>query len=278
MCKKIFERKKNTKLYILSVIFATLFTLIVIPLKIFNSNSEKIAQVNNVQLKATSSSLDLSQNSDAKENEKSAVLPIKISHTDFEIDTIVKSITLITNGSRVEQPAPPDNKLAKVEIYRKSMDSSIVEIVFDITIKNIGNSSGYVDNVYSYLPSALTNSSKDWETDGDAFFTDQFGEIEPEESVTRELVVQGDATIIAGLNESEVILLSSDDINQRIIEKEEGRPLSGDDVELVKDTNNYSQADTIVSVSTGDEHYNFIWFALILLIIGAGGIYFQLKH
>ncbi len=280
MKKILLERKKRIIYLIFSMLISVAIILTFLTILTFKNKHEKLAQVSEIQLKAASMN---SSNSfkETEEDISEAVLPIKISHTDFEIDVSIKSLTQITNGTRTGTIAPPNNKLAKTEVYRKSMDNSEIEIVFDVTVTNNGNASGYVDNVYSYLPSTVSNISRSWATNGEVLSSDSFGEIAPGESVTQELVVQGDATKMAGTTKNYAVLLSSDDINQRILEKAKGRAITNEDIDLIEDTNNYSSNETIVSVSTGLKGIKIaiiIISIVIVLIISAIIIKLKLKH
>ena len=162
---------------------------------------------------------------------KEAVVPIEINYTDFEVNTVIKSMSLLTNHGTYGPEAPSDNKLAKVEISKEDMDSTEVEVVFEITITNKGDSSGYVENVYSYLPAELKNVTKIWDQDGEILSTDTFGEIGPGESVTKELTTQGQASQLAGVKDNSVLIDSSDDIDQRILEKTTQTELNTDNLE-----------------------------------------------
>ena len=212
---------------------------------------------------------------ESSEESEDGVLEIEISYTDLKIDLNVKSITQITNGVSSGPVNQSNSKLGKTEVYRKKVDSTKIKMDLEVTITNDGNASGIVEELYTFLPKAVTNeSTEEWEeVESNVLkYKGNQIEIEPNESETVEISIQGNDTEIMGTSDMSVMLISNDDIDQRIIQKNKNLKITGfKDVEIIKTTNNYDIASAIVSISTGLKKYivYIIITLLVLLIISA---------
>lgn len=209
------------------------------------------------------------ENPSEEDEGEEGVLPITISYTDFVLDIGIKSVTQIINGVESSTSQMSNKGLGKVEVYRKSVDSTKLKINLEINIKNEGNASGKVEKVYAYIPENVTNESSEWtQTEATTLEYSQSDlEIEANDSKTINLIIQGNASEIMGSNDISAMLISDDDIDQRIIEKTRNIEITeSDDIGLIKNTNNFSLASLISSVSTGIKN-NIIYILLALVVL-----------
>ena len=220
-----------------------------------------------------------------KKEANKAVLPIRISHTDFTIEKTLQEVTQIGPVDEIHHAIPKSNrKFSKIEIPRKNINTTQLQIVYDITVTNHGNAKGKVDAVIDYLPKGLQcrfENSTGWKKGNDnCVICEDFGELAANETKTKQLVVSGKASQIIGNKENKVMVQSGQDIDQRWIQQKNKKNMevSYVDKELYK-TNNYSHANLIVSIETGMTENYLIWLGILTcLIIGLGIVtYFQWK-
>lgn len=212
-----------------------------------------------------------------KKEENKTVLPITISHTDFTIEKTLQEVTQIEPLGEIHHAIPETNrKFSKIEIPRKNINTTQLQIVYDITITNHGNAKGKVDAVIDYLPKGLQccfENSTGWKMgNNNCVICEDFGELAANETKTKQLVVSGKASQIIGNKENKVIVLSGQDIDQRWIQQKNKKNIevSYVDKELFK-TNNYSYANLIVSIETGITENYLIWLGVLTcLVIGLG--------
>ena len=177
-------------------------------------------------------------------------LEIKIAYTDMQINETISEIDSIYGKNTKEHKiSEENNKFAKCEIRRQEVKNSKVKVVYDITVTNKGNTKGEVQKVVTNIPEGFSIQNNDeWtmQNSNEAWST-SFGEIEPEKTVTKQLILTANANAVLGSNSSEVFIDSKEDIDQRILQ-EDTKEIN---VDNLKNTNNYGNADTLLSVSTG---------------------------
>lgn len=214
-----------------------------------------------------------------KASEEEAVLPIKVSYTDMVVDLKIQRVSYVQNGSK-QTKNMTDQKMGKLEIYRKSVDSTDVDITYNVTVTNNGNSAGTVEKILVLLPKAGSSVSTDWKAESSTILTStDFGTIEAGQSVSKEVTIKGNATELIGTNTVSAMIISNDDIDQRIIQKDQGINVTGINEEnTIKDTNNYDQASMIISISTGLENLKIVILILLSLIVVAISIYLIKKY
>ena len=218
------------------------------------------------------------ESSKVNASEEEAVLPIKISHTDLEVDVRIESATQTKNGS-AKTSTMPDQKLGKIDIHRNSVDSTTVDITYDIRVTNKGNAAGKVDKVYVFLPKSLASSTAGWQTEASTILAStEFGEVPPNETVSKKITISGRGSNIIGTNTVSAMIIANDDIDQRILQKKESTEITGSqDQTKLKETNNYAEASMVVSISTGYEYIGIIIMVFLTLLILRIGLYLDKK-
>ncbi len=203
--------------------------------------------------------------------EEEAVLPIKISYSDLSVN---EKITCITKISDVQErnDATNNGKLEKIEVNRKKYDTTNIKIDYDIEITNNGNETGNIDNLIINIPEGTKLSGESasiWQEETNKVQYTKEAKVKEGETKTIKLSIEGKASEIAGEQKSETMLISSEDANQRIIENENNQKIDATNVkENMINTNNYSEATAIISISTWLIDYsNYLIIALIILII-----------
>lgn len=187
---------------------------------------------------------------------------------DFKLDKSITKVTVTTkNGTK--QYNYQNEKLAKVEIKAKEIEGATVVVEYKIVVTNEGELASTVGKVIDYLPEGLTFSSelnKNWaaQTNGQLINTSISNrKIEPGESVELTLIATKKMTANSTgtfTNAAEI----GDITNSLGIADKDSTPGN-----QVKTEDDYSQAEVIISVSTGMIMYLSIG-AFILIIIGAG--------
>lgn len=93
---------------------------------------------------------------------------VEIKYVKFVIDKIVSKITLIENGEETEKEVN-EHGVSKVEVDKKNINSSMVEVEYEITVTNIGTKRGKPAEVIDYLPegmSVVEEKSPGWSKEG----------------------------------------------------------------------------------------------------------------
>lgn len=247
--------------------------------------AEKEAVVEMIQNKTTIEQIDIREEKiEYEKEENKATLPIRISHTDFVVEKTIQDILEITATGQINHQVPQNsNKLSKIEIDRKNINATQLKITYNITITNHGNAKGKVDTIIDYLPNGLQCDLSD--NQGWAFAKDNclicesFGELEPNETKTKELVVYGKAAKITGSKENKVVVLSSQDIDQRMIEQENKKSLIISNVDKeIFNTNNSSNATLLTSIRTGTVVNYLVGLIVVCLTLGVIIRYFRYKR
>lgn len=246
---------------------------------------EKEAVVEMIQNKTTIEQIDIREEKiEYEKEENKTILPIRISHTDFVVEKTIQDIIEITAAGQINHQVPQNNnKLSKIEIDRKNINATQLKITYNITITNHGNAKGKVDAVIDYLPNGLQCDLSDnlgWTFAKDnRLICESFGELEPDETKTKELVVYGKAAKITGSKENKVVVLSSQDIDQRMIEQKNKKSLIISNVDKeIFNTNNSSNATLLTSIRTGIVVNYLVGLIVVCLTLGVIIRYFRYKR
>ncbi len=246
---------------------------------------EKEAVVEMIQNKTTIEQIDIREEKiEYGKEENKTILPIRISHTDFVVEKTIQDIIEITAAGQINHQVPQNNnKLSKIEIDRKNINATQLKITYNITITNHGNAKGKVDAVIDYLPNGLQCDLSDnlgWTFAKDnRLICESFGELEPDETKTKELVVYGKAAKITGSKENKVVVLSSQDIDQRMIEQKNKKSLIISNVDKeIFNTNNSSNATLLTSIRTGIVVNYLVGLIVVCLTLGVIIRYFRYKR
>ena len=210
---------------------------------------------------------------DFEDEKEKTILPIKIHYTDFIINNVIKKMVEVNkNGQKEHFTAVTNEQLAKVEIDAKNIDNTKLQVIYQISVTNNGNAKGKATEVAMYLPEGLEISMQEnpeWEKVTDnTIYCKTFGDIKSTETQIKEVVGYIDVSQIAGTKSTTAMILASQDIDQRILEKEEKKQmtLQSFNSKILK-TNNVSKSDVIISIRTGAEKRDWILIQIITVII-----------
>ena len=195
---------------------------------------------------------------------------------DFALEKYISKITVRTNDGDVKTYNYDKEVLAKVELDGKKMEGANLIIEYKIEAKNVGEVSGYVKTIDDYMPEDMVFNSElnqDWYQTGTVLRTNslQNKAIAPGESGVVTLILTKTMTEsntgIMG-NTAEITEAYNEEGTQDI----NSTPGNGD-----KNEDDYSAADTIVSVKTGSEMVYTVLILVIVSMIGVG-VYFIRKE
>lgn len=212
-------------------------------------------------------------------SEEEAILPIRVSHTDMVVDVRIQTVEQIKDGNS-ETKNMKDEKLGKLEIHRNSVEGTEINVTYKITVTNNGNAPGTAEKVFVLLPKAADSVSTDWKTESSTVLTStEYGIIEAGQSVSKEITIKGSASEMIGSNTTSAMVISNEDIDQRVIQKNQGVSVTGTkDESTIRNTNNYDQTSLIISISTGFENIKIVILILLNLIVFAISIYLIKKY
>ncbi|MCI8641338.1 MAG: hypothetical protein HFJ59_05675 [Clostridia bacterium] len=183
---------------------------------------------------------------------------IKNEKFDFKIDKYVSNIT-VNNSKGTKQYTYNDSKLAKVEIDRKQIENTTINVEYNIIVTNVGELDGYVNEILDTKPEALsfaTNGNEGWKlsSTNNLRNTSLTGtKIAPGESKSVKLILTKKMTSSsAGTVKNTVQLASVTNLDNR---------------EDLDKTNNTSDASVIISVKTGLAKGISIGMIIIILAV-----------
>lgn len=167
---------------------------------------------------------------------------VKNGKFDFKIDKYVSKIT-VSNSKGTKEYTYNNSKLAKVEIDRKQIENTTINVEYSIVITNDGELDGYVNEILDNKPEALSFSNsgnEEWKvaSTNNLKNTSLTGtKIAPGESKTVKLVLTKKMTNSSAGTVKNTVQLSS--------------VTNLDNIEDMDKTNNTSEASVIISVKTG---------------------------
>ena len=185
---------------------------------------------------------------------------------DFKLDKSIAKVTVSTKQG-TKQYSTPDQKLAKIEIKAKEIEGATVVIEYKIVVTNEGELPATVGKVIDYLPEGLTFSSelnKNWsaQTNGQLINTSLSNrKMEAGESVeltliaTKKMTASSTGTFTNGAEIGDIT-------NSLNIKDKDSTPAN-----RAKTEDDYSEAEVILSVSTGLVMYLSIG-TIILAMVG----------
>ena len=190
---------------------------------------------------------------------------IKNKICDLKLDKYISKVQVKT-ASGTKEYTYDNNQLAKVEIKSKEIQGATVVVTYKIVVTNEGELPAYVTKVVDYIPDGLDFSSdlnKSWMTTTNGELTNiniANQSIGAGESVELTLVLTktmtsnstGTFTNIAEIGEM------SNSLGTKDMDSTPGNK--------VKTEDDYSEADLIISVSTGVVIYISVGIALVLLM------------
>ena len=193
---------------------------------------------------------------------------IELKNFDLQLDKYVTKI-LLQNSAGTTTREYNNEKVAKTEIDAKQLNGTTVIIEYQIKVTNVGEVAGYARKIADYIPNDLKFSSelnKDWyESDGTLYTT----------SIANDSIAPGESKILTltltkTMTENNTGLVNNtaeivEDYNELGLEDSNSTPGN-----KVKDENDYSSADVLLSIRTGGGVY--ISIGVIIAIIVASGV------
>lgn len=188
---------------------------------------------------------------------------------DLKLDKIVQAIT-VNNGKNTTEHVY-NSKLAKIDFESKYANTSSMVVEYKFTITNEGGIAGYVKKLADYLPTELKFNSelnKDWYEGKDGvIYNASLANtiINPGESKEITLIltknINGDEDF-GLINNSAEIYETSNDYGALDIDSTPGNKATNED--------DYSTANVLTSVKTGDIVVYTTLIITIIIIVGVG--------
>ena len=202
-------------------------------------------------------------------------MPLKISYSDLSVEETIESISKISDTVETKNVNEKDNTFAKIEVHRKKVGSTQIKVTYNIKIKNYGNNSANIDKLIAIIPGKMALSAESsliWQERGNNNVEcNDLEKIEASEEKNIKLVLQGRAADLMGESLSEVIILSSEEEDQRVIEEDTKQEITESNaIQKLGETNNYSSAGVIVSIETGIQQYMYIVIVVLIVLIILG--------
>lgn len=166
---------------------------------------------------------------------------------DMAITSYVRKITTVNEKGTQTDEFDEYDRIAKVEIASKYLNSSNVTIEYIVKVTNNGKTSGYVNQIAEYIPEGLTfdaNSNTDWQLGEDgSLYTSALNKV---------LIAAGESKEIT------LVLTKKMTENDTGIYKNTAKIVSStNDLQLsdADENNNTSEVEVIIGVKTGAIYY-----------------------
>lgn len=187
---------------------------------------------------------------------------------DLKLDKTVKVITT-NNGKKVEEHTY-NNKLAKIDFEAKYINQSSMVVEYTLTVTNEGGVEGYAKKIADYIPTELKFNSelnKDWyEGPNGTVYNSSLANtiIKPGESKTVTLILTKNMNSedFGVFSNNAEIYEASNNYGLVDIDSTPGNKASNED--------DYSIANVVVGVKTGQTVVYVLLTAIVLAILGFG--------
>ena len=185
---------------------------------------------------------------------------------DFSLQKYVSKIT-VNDGKKQKEYNYNNSKLAKIEISAKTLKSTKLYIEYKIVVKNEGEVEGYITELVDYIPEDLTfetELNQDWSKNTDGSLkntglskTKIFPGEEKEIKIilTKNMTEDSTGTIT---NVAEIGKTNNSNNLKDIDSTENNKNQKEDD---------YSEAEVIISVSTGIVKFTLLVFIILIILI-----------
>lgn len=192
---------------------------------------------------------------------------------DLKLDKVISKITVNDEkGTKVHEYK--DEKLAKLDLDRKTVNGTTIMIEYKIRVTNEGGLAGYAKKIVDYMPSDMKFSSEinqDW-------YTADNGTNLYNTSLANTLILPGETKEITLLLTKKMTESNMGIINNTAEIAESYNDLGLEDIDSivsnkVQNEDDYSGADAIIGTKTG-EIYLYITLTLSMIALFGTGIYF----
>lgn len=192
---------------------------------------------------------------------------------DLKLDKVISKITVNDEkGTKVHEYK--DEKLAKLDLDRKTVNGTTIMIEYKIRVTNEGGLAGYAKKIVDYMPSDMKFSSEinqDW-------YTADNGTNLYNTSLANTLILPGETKEITLLLTKQMTESNMGIINNTAEIAESYNDLGLEDIDSVvsnkvQNEDDYSGADAIIGTKTG-EIYLYITLTLSMIALFGTGIYF----
>ena len=190
--------------------------------------------------------------------EKEVIYKYRKQRFDLSIDKTISSV--IVNGEETKI----NGKLGKVEVHRKELSSSKVQVVYMIKVTNEGELEGKA-KVQENIPEGMTMSkanNPEWQI-GQTTATLDTEEIKPGQTKEYKVVLDwnnGESAI--GTKENIAEIIGSENVAK---------------FEDMDKSDDRARATVIIAIGTGDSTYIAITAGLMMILIGAGVVIWRKK-
>jgi uncharacterized repeat protein (TIGR01451 family) len=184
---------------------------------------------------------------------------------------------LVTVDNKTTEVAADNNDI-KIEIQKKKLNSTSIQFVYNITVRNEGEIEGYATEIKDYIPDGLSfnsSSNPDWEViSGNMIKTNALAKqlLQPGQTATVQVVLDWNR--------------SSDNIGKfvNVAEiSEDWNSYNSDDVDSIPDNlvateDDYDDAPVWVGIVTGIADQPYILLTSVVLVILGTGIFLIKKY
>ena len=202
---------------------------------------------------------------------------VKVQYFDLALIKYVSKVIVTENGTTTTtetgNDGGEDDIIPKVEIYRKSIDSTIVKFEYTIRITNEGDIAGYASEITDYVPEGLRFYEEDnegWTDEGNNVISTRLLEdtlLEPGESATVTVVfrwINGEDNLGLKTNIAEI----SEDDNDKGVPDRDSTPDN-----QVEGEDDIDDAPVLLQISTGILENTIMYLTggtIILAVLGLG--------
>lgn len=195
---------------------------------------------------------------------------VYVKYFDLSLKKDLVKIIVTENGTTREIPVSSKDGLQKVEIHRNKIDSTTVKFVYNITIKNEGEISGFATEISDYIPEGLefiADENKQWTKVSDNKVTTNAlanTRLEPGKEASVQITlkwINGEKNLDLKTNTAEISEDKNDSNTPDIDSTPNNQKPGEDDIDT---------ADVFLSISTGTTPTYIALTTTVLAILGTG--------
>ena len=187
-----------------------------------------------------------------KDIEAQSYSKIKVDYFDLSVQKYVSNVIVRKNGIVTKNIGVNLNNIPKVEIRKKELSSTDVQVEYTIVIKNEGNIEGNLLEVKDFIPEGMSfdeSSNPNWTIKNNIAIYTQQEMIKPQETKVLTIRLNWNSNFETGLKENVVEIMGENEINL---------------------LNNRDTAECFIIASTGIQKEMVILPIVILSMFGLG--------
>ena len=195
---------------------------------------------------------------------------VNVKYFDLALKKTIAKIVITENGKTREIVPKSDKDLLKVELNRKYISTTVVKVVYNITITNEGQIAGYAKEIKDYIPKGLVfnqNDNPNWTPVAtDCIRTEALANtlLEPGKNATVQVTLEWDKdqnNLGEKINVAEISKDYNDNGSPDIDSTPDNKKDGEDDID---------NAPVILSISTGEEPVYIVLSTTVMMILAAG--------